>query len=426
MSDAVDEKWFDYFNEIRVRYDKLVTPDPFSFNANQELDDKSFDFSYSHLKGADFSQIKNKINNLRSLIDAEQTDSYPAYVLWSRKLDEVESQVELLSAIRSYLHETNKCTYREVQDLMHRVICNPEKNILRLTLAELLDRLRLKGSIEVLAQLGIEKDLVGDDYGSIVKDYPFVYLPHKEINNRNQVSIDDLRASFEVELKNKGLDSIWKVKIDESGKYKRVSVFYRNKIIMLPSRYLDIGRINKNTVSQKKLVRLIAHEIHTHVERSSNGLKSRLKLLSVGLDKYVSAEEGLATFREQRALGSGKYFAGFYPYLSVCLALGLDRDGYTRTPYELYKILKAIFMELDYKDESKASYAAMKRVMRTYIGFKDKYLINTKDLNYREGNMKIHKFIYESESGDDVLDVGIYDPTNVIHVENLKELGILK
>jgi hypothetical protein len=420
--EAVDEKWFNHFSEIRVRYDKLVTPDPFSFSKDA---DELFNFSYSHLQEADFSTIKAKLASLRSLVESEKTISLPAYTLWIKKIEEVEGQINLLDTLRTSLYGQNE-TDANVQDLIMSVIARPDEDILALTLAELYDRLLAENKVEVLNQLGFADNLAANgQYSSLAKNFPFVFVSAPDFTDKSQLNIESLKTAFDEVLKQKGLYGIWKVKIDETGKYKRVSVFYQNQVIMLPSRYLDFEKKVEVTISHKKLLRLIAHELDTHVERSSNGLSSRLKLLSVGLDSYVAAEEGLATYREQKVLGTGKYFAGFYPYLSVCLALGLDREGAVRTPHELFNLLKTIFSALNHLDDQKATYEAIKRVMRTYIGFRGKYIINTKDLNYRAGNIKIHKLMYEDKTGDDVLNVGIYDPTNKIHLEMLKQLEVL-
>lgn len=427
--DAIDEVWFGHFLKIKVKYDKLLTPDPSSvlFSNEGEMSEQSFKLNYSFLKKENFFDVSERISNLRALIEADVTIQSAASVLWTAKLIQIENQISLLKSIQSLMIQpATPALLESTQRFLNETIGTPNQEIFDLSLAELNFKLDKKEKKSLLRDVNLHNATgVALSYEDLLKKFPFVKFERLKLDVQERVDIETLKSILESELTKLSLKDNWVVKIDSENKYKRVLVFYANKTIILPSSKIDLLDGIDYKITYKKCLRLVAHEIKTHVLRSSNGFNSKLKLLSVGLDSYAEAEEGLATFREQEDLGTGKYFAGFNSYLAIGLAFGMDRGNSKRSPHELFELLVPVYHSLYFKDIRKAQYAALKRVLRTYVSFDAGYLINTRDLYYRSGNIKIHAFYSDSQMSEESINAGIFDPTNEVHVQELRKLGVI-
>ncbi len=60
--------------------------------------------------------------------------------------------------------------------------------------------------------------------------------------------------------------------------------------------------------SEKRVQKLLVHEIQTHVKRAINGSKQKYRIFSVGVPKYLATEEGLARYNEVEAGVTSPYF----------------------------------------------------------------------------------------------------------------------
>ncbi len=197
---------------------------------------------------------------------------------------------------------------------------------------------------------------------------------------------------------------------------------------------VDIGRKQIKIPHRKKLYlsdlkSLIAHEIGTHVVRQSNGEKSGLFLLGVGLARYEQGEEGIATFREQLTRPQFDDFLGFPGFLPICLALG--SDGKKRNFRAVFEMLEAIFFLLKMLGGKKSAKAkreareeAWERSVRTFRGT-DCSTPGTcfmKDIIYREGNIRIWRLVSNKPSLMKDFNIGKYDPANPEHLEIIESL----
>ncbi|HLD15208.1 MAG TPA: tyrosine/phenylalanine carboxypeptidase domain-containing protein [Candidatus Nanoarchaeia archaeon] len=64
----------------------------------------------------------------------------------------------------------------------------------------------------------------------------------------------------------------------------------------------NILYINKNRkFTDHELKRLVVHEIGTHITRAENAKKQKYKLFLIGFPDYLSTEEGLAVYNEEKA-----------------------------------------------------------------------------------------------------------------------------
>ena len=290
--------------------------------------------------------------------------------MWLAKLVDLTSRVSCLEEIQTVLYQDAVAISEmpSLQKKLDEIFGVPTTDLFTLTLAELTDRLAKKGRLEVFREQHPTLCTSVDTYVTSVKSYPRAQFATPDTSDTlPPQSVRELKNLMDSELERIGVSGLWSVKIDTTGKYHRVLVFYKKKVIILPVTESFLKNKIAYSVTGRKAARLLVHEISTHVIRSTNGYFSKLKLLSVGLDRYTSGEEGVATFREQRAFGSSTYFAGFESYLAIGLAYGMDRLGLERTPHELYRLLLEINRALHGQSSLLVQYRAWKRVLRTYI-----------------------------------------------------------
>ncbi len=180
-----------------------------------------------------------------------------------------------------------------------------------------------------------------------------------------------------------------------------------------------------------EIQKLVAHEVGTHVARRLNGDRSGLMLLGTGLDRYAKAEEGVATLREQGVEGKVNEFPRLEYHLAVSLAKGVDgkpRDF--RGVYELmekwiyFKKLNGGATEEQAKKD--AATEAYDHCVSTFRGTDAKTpgACFTKEIVYREGNIKVWRFLGKNPNDIVKLSLGKFDQSNDRHMAILIELGI--
>jgi len=211
----------------------------------------------------------------------------------------------------------------------------------------------------------------------------------------------------------------WQVEIREPSR-GAISVSPAKKKVYIPA---------QRKLRQANINPLILHEIGTHLLRSRNGANSPLLLLGRGLDHYETAEEGIATVKEQAARGEVSDFEGMDGYLAVSLAYGLD--GKKRNFRELYDILQPYlhwrFVCKGYQAaEAKSKNWAWYRCLRVFLGTSGQTpgACFTKDIIYRAGNIKIWGLVSKNPEEIKKFNLGKYDPTNQAHQSIIKKLGI--
>lgn len=128
---------------------------------------------------------------------------------------------------------------------------------------------------------------------------------------------DEAKRLFEIALGEFDADD-WSVVVDTKTGLKNFRVSQEAKEVTVP----ESEQLKKRGLTLKKFKGLIEHEIKTHVARRVNGERSKLQLLGLGLDRYIEAEEGIATFNEQQVTGAQE-FAGIPRFFSIALAKGL-------------------------------------------------------------------------------------------------------
>ncbi len=253
----------------------------------------------------------------------------------------------------------------------------------------------------------------------------------KEVHDLVTLSIDDVsdKKIESEEIATLFGEALQKLQADDwsvervEGSRTSVHVSQENKKVEIPVNY---------SVVKKALEGLVAHEVGTHIARRKNGERTHLKLLGLGLDRYLKGEEGVATLREQSIMGKIDGFIGLEGYLGIGLAYGLDGEKRNfRGVYsvlEKYHTLDEVLSKgrtvTDAKKEAQTK--AWSRTMRTFRGTDGKTpgTCYTKDLVYHEGNMAVWNVVKQNPAEMDRFSIGKYDPSNERHLWIMSQLGI--
>lgn len=251
-------------------------------------------------------------------------------------------------------------------------------------------------------------------------------------------SVDEAVHAFEEALQEIGATD-WKVEVDDpefkvkdSGEFiivsdtskglSNFSVSQEHKVVRIPAEEKLLAR----NISKKKLKGLLEHEIKTHVARRSNGERSKLQLLGLGLDRYLKAEEGVATYAEQQVTGASE-FAGIPRFLSIALAKGINGQplDFRQTHKVMvdYRLLSSPKKDVTLEQAAATAYNDCVRIFRGTT-CDTSGAVYPKDMSYF-GNRAIWTLVSENSDVVETFAVGKYDPSNSEHVALLTQLGIL-
>jgi hypothetical protein len=235
-------------------------------------------------------------------------------------------------------------------------------------------------------------------------------------NRQELYQAEDIKQAFELSLNYIGADN-WSVIIRPGGV---ISVNHEKRTVFIPqSRKLIL----------KNLQGLVVHEIGTHVLRGINGERSNLQLLSIGLDGYLAAEEGIATLREASIVGGVDLPKWIARHLAIGLALGVD--GKKRDFRDIYDFLFRYYLfQKQQGRETKESPddEAWLTTVRTFRGTdcSTPGICFTKDKVYLEGYTRICETANKDPHHMSSWNIGKYDPTNVEHCKVIAELELIK
>jgi hypothetical protein len=230
----------------------------------------------------------------------------------------------------------------------------------------------------------------------------------------------DVQKIFTRALEQRGLFE-WKVTLSKTSK-AAINVQNDQKQILIPETREMSGQV---------LQELLSHEIGCHVMRHVHGKDSGLLLLSSGLQKYERSEEGFATLAQQILAPSFSGYSGLERHLSISLAAGVD--GKKRDFREVFTFLYLHFF-LDQKlknplqseelSQKKANDNAWNATTRTFRGTTTRTpgACFTKDIIYREGNIRSWEALAKNPSLVDNFFFGKMDPTLSEHQQILQKL----
>ena len=186
-------------------------------------------------------------------------------------------------------------------------------------------------------------------------------------------------------------------------------------------------------VSLAKVRELLAHENETHIFRTTAGAKSPLGLLSLGTQRYLATEEGLATYY---ALQAARASSASKPKLWIgTLATGLASGvvAQPRTFRELLSFFEGVKVLTDLLDGKDAPLSVMQedarkwalnRCLRTWRGVSNAAapgIISNKDAYYLPGFLAVCRAVEEDATVFDRLMVGA---VGLQQLQDMAELGI--
>lgn len=195
-------------------------------------------------------------------------------------------------------------------------------------------------------------------------------------------------------------------------------------------------------LTKEAFMGIISHEVGSHLLESTNGEKSTLRLLELGLDRYECGNEGRAFLREQIMYADMNDYIeqpSWWPtkasweyriaiHMIISLAVGLHGRRYNFA--ELYQLLTVLFrfwtvkrgQKIDENSIHQGAWSMAVRALKGTDGTGGAYL---KDIVYLEGNIRC----WQTAAAHPELvlygDEGKFDIANPVHVQALTSLGIL-
>lgn len=236
-------------------------------------------------------------------------------------------------------------------------------------------------------------------------------------DNYNAVELGEF-ISKSIKILNLGK---WEIDINENSQLDTMSILPKKRTVKIPS---------QKVTSAKRLKELLAHEVGVHIARRINGERTSMKLLGLGLDSYLSGEEGLGCLFEQVLNNKFTKYADAIKYLAISLAYGLD--GKPRDFREVYEVIYAYLLCRKFKEETTddviaaSQKEAWQTCIRTFEGSdcKTKGVCKTRNLVYRKGNISAWNILKSHPKEATRITIGKYDPANKKHLWILDNLQL--
>lgn len=415
---AIDKKWFEKIVDLANFAD-------FEYlDGNKELREtqkKLFlkgevtqpDFDYPELDRFDFKGREDGLLNLKKEILSQEKDTVLAQT-YRWKINEKLAEIRMLKACQ----ESDDKKFSRYSEFIYG---KPDLEVFKYTLQKVIkvaekakdsEQEMIAGAarriLNELGEISLETKISKESLGA---------EKLKSLKEEGEYSSYEIAWAFYGAL-GSFKENGWNVKVDSESGSTAVHVSQESKDVVVPE---------SRSLKFSKLKALIAHEIGTHVNRRENGYRSKLSLLSLGLDRYSKGEEGVARYEEQNILGASD-FAGFEGHLAISLAKGVD--GKPRAFREVFSILRD-YSFINSKKEvheawKNAQDSAYKNCVRTFRGTtcQTPGACFTKDIVYREGNIGVWNIIKENPEEEKKFMIGKYDPANARHIWILEQLGI--
>lgn len=417
--EALDDRWFDRFKKVAAFQDYEYLNGEKKFREDQkhkflsgEIENPELD--YPELAKLDFAEKDQALLALKKdILQNEPNETVRQLYRW--RINEKLAELRMLK-VASAGNDRRFSRYSQF------IYGQPEKEIFDYTLSKikrLIEKKIVSADPQIQEAARKIQDLILTTYSPQETGLSFPNSSARTTergSSETECSADEIKGSFDLALEKYKLDG-WSVVVDRE-KATAINVSQERKEMVVPE---------KRKLKETPLRALIEHEIGTHVLRRETGERSKLKLLGLGLDRYLKGEEGVATYREQAILGATDY-SGLDKHLAIALARGLD--GEKRTFREVYEILKNYYISCSKKSGVDAirgaESAAWATCVRTFRGTSCKTPGScfTKDIVYREGNIGIWNVVRNNPDEVRRFSVGKYDPANPRHIWILDQLGI--
>ncbi len=418
--ETLDARWFKRFEALSFEdYEKLSgsklvrEQEKTSFLSSEKINP---DLDYPELETFDIEAREEQLLSLKEdILELEPNEAVRK--IYRTKINELLATVRMLRATR----EKDDRRFSRYSDFIYGKPNEDDLNYVIKHVQELVGANLASADADKQAAAerlqGIFGDLVTHPDFGVSRDI----LPDGESITGSVQDVEEAKLAFTEALEELGIDD-WDIVVDSEKGLSNFSVSQEHKIIRIPSE----EKLLERKISKKKLRGLIAHEIQTHVLRRHNGERSKLQLLGLGLDRYLKAEEGIATYNEQQVTGATE-FAGVPRFFSIAVAKGIDgqkRDF--RETFEIvkdYRLLSSLAKETGPEKAAKTAYDDCVRIFRGTTG-KTPGAIYPKDMSYF-GNRAIWTLVSKDSDVVHQFGIGKYDPNNSEHVALLSQLGIL-
>ncbi len=459
LEKALDAKWYDRFEAIgSFQVHEFLNPDRVSIHSEMQLffsgQKINPEFQYPDIDLAQLEMKEKSLTELKAQIINEEENSVVSLV-YGWKINEKLAGIGLLKAAKQGELDRFKKYSRFIYGEPSLDIFAQSLSVIKNAIAKISghgsDELNsaAKSFLEVLPLFTAPLQEFTDRHESTIE---LPTLPKKSLvkkvadrmeiklkaflgssyerikrevkGNNREFTPDEIKQLFKEVLTNIKAED-WNL-VYQKGR-RTFSVDQSKKQLNIPNRHDTAQRV----------LELVTHEVGIHLSRRLNGECSQLKLLGLGLDRYVRGGEGLASLAEDAIKPVLKDFFGLDRHLAISLALGLD--GKKRDFRDVFSIMQSyhyfIQLRLGRRPEvakEAANRAAWTNCFRTFRGtdFKTPGVCLTRDMLYREGNIRMWQFVdsiseEEFETRMGLLESGKFDPTNTRHLWALIRLGIV-
>lgn len=421
-TEALDDKWYERFKEIGSFQDFEYLSGNKKHREEQrkkflsgEVENPTLD--YPELKKLNIEEKEEKLLNLKKDIKENEPNQLIKQV-YRWKLNEKIAEIRMLKSARS----GDDGKFFRYSKFIYGF---PEKSIYTYSLKMIKEGLQTQINSPYLDIVIAAKKLQAELFEKASAEQQIaekpVSFPLSRLSFSPETSekkAEDIKAAFEGALEVFQVRG-FKVLVDKNGGFTAINVSQEKSMVNIPE---------DRKTKQSHLKALMAHEIGTHAQRREKGERSSLKLLGLGLDRYLKGEEGVARYAEQQIEGDEDY-AGFDYHLAASLAIGLD--GKKRNFRQVFEILKDLnFINSKTKDPKKAKENAEKNAWKICVRIfrgttcKTPGACFTRDIVYREGNIGIWNLVKNNPEEIRRFSIGKYDPTNPRHIWILDQLGI--
>lgn len=313
------------------------------------------------------------------------------------KMTKIDSQVHILSALKplnlieekkaflenpifspQFIYKTPKADFnlllKELDKLPKKII-HPLFPLYEKKVREIKNKIRLIQSLNKPDLTNYSERL----YGKV--DLPLYHQALAAIKKTELIEDESVVLKFnesilrlEGFLKKHNL-SHWKIKIlDDAATDMQVN---KNNIIF----------VRKNAeFTANRLAALLTHEVETHIYRFENGKNQQFGLLKRGTAGYLTTEEGLAIYNQNK-LGLPFGQKAIWPALNVVACYHGLRNSFL----QLFHLLKK-----DFKLDDQVAWKLCLKVKRGLCDTSKK-LVFTKDIVYFKGEKNIKKYLKKPE-----------------------------
>ncbi len=240
-------------------------------------------------------------------------------------------------------------------------------------------------------------------------------------NNNKDFTARDVRYYFKAALYCYGIDNV-KVKILRG---RRTIIVHR----IPKTNRIEIVIPTTTRANHKKLIKLIVHEIETHVLRKKSAEKQETILLlkRSTLPNYIETEEGLAIYNQQQLVGIEPQDPKDLSYILRALGVCWAKERDFRSTYEkLKKISARVYKKARYdqwEDQAeKLAWGTCVRIFRGINNTEKEGNYNPLILRYFRGNLAVWDYV---KKGGSISKLYI-GKIGLEHLADLRKIGITK